>query len=210
MWKGRGERERERTHTGGGMAQLPNLSALDGALVAPTGGTAGRRRWRRFESRAEKTIGQFFEEHTQWDAKEHAWGEWWMPSYIKQLENGSEIDQAHHFAYRMAMGSSEKYEYQWCNYKLVYASKSLQAEVEDEGDNHKLIVTRKVKTISKLDQCEGGSAFYLTKEKGVDTVHFELVVGADRAVKSMRHYFQGGNDVGFKTLTATFYVLPRF
>lgn len=193
------------------MASLPNLSALDGALVAPTGGTAGRRKLRRYESPAETTIGQFFKERTEWKEEGHTWGEWWTPSYIEKLKKGEQIDQAHHYAYRMAMGSFEKYEYEACKYKLRYESKSLQATAEEVGGDYKLTVTRKVKTISKLSsKCSGGPAFYLTGEEDVDTMHFELVVGANQAVKSMRHYFQGGNSVGTPDLTALLYVLSPF
>ena len=197
--------------TGGGMASLPNLSALDDALVAPTGGAAGRRvgRWFSGESKDEKTIGQFFEKHTNWEKKEHTWGEWWTQEYIEELKTGKEIDKAHHYAYRMAMGSSEKYTYEACKYKLAYRSNSLLAEVKEEGGNHTLTVKRKVKTISKLHQCDGGSKFYVTGEADKDTVHFEVTVGANKEVKSMRHSFQGGANVGYKELTAEIYKLSR-
>ena len=134
------------------MALLPNLSALDGALVAPTGGNAGRRAvsWYR-ESEAEKTIRLFFENHTEWNKQAHKSDKWWTEDYIKKLNESQDdnIDRAHHYAYRMAMGSSEEYWLPGCNLTVVYAGRSTLTAQQTTSDGFvELTMRRRVKRVT--------------------------------------------------------------
>lgn len=182
--------------TGGGMASLPNLSALDDALVAPTGGAAGRRvgRWFRGESEAEKAIREFFEEHTKWDKEAHKSDKWWTQGYVNKLneKQGDNIDKAHHYAYRMAMGSSEEYNLPECTLTVVYAGRSTltvtQNPAEPMDETVELRMRRKVNRVTTRLQDENRDCLDGAKKTGF--VELNISVNADGTFDSMSHEFQ--------------------
>jgi len=175
------------------MASLPNLSALDGALVAPTGGNAGRRArsWYR-ESDAEKTVRLFFENHTEWKAEEHKSDKWWTEDYIKKLNKSQDdnIERAHHYAYRMLMGSSERYWPPGCELIVVYAGRSTltakEAETSDGGIE--LTMRRKVKRVTKAYEIADHNCLKGAAKTGF--VELKISVNAYRKFNFRSHEFQ--------------------